>query len=232
MTTPASSAPGARAARPLDEQQPTASNVVSTVGNVADTTSYDVAGQLAGLRLGAHERRILLLAPSYASGGKMGEGAVIGAAVPGRSAAEAHRRALRRLADAALVYAMRESVYLAVERPTRIPVAWVAGGKGVPSGHTAATTLVSLPASQRYWHAAAFLTPLGAAVVEVLRPELDAGRSIRWSAYAGAIAAALPRHEADEAAAWARSDARLSALTAALGQLTREAPSARAVAGF
>lgn len=206
----------------LDERTPPASDVVSTVGDGAGATSDAVRRALTGIRLGQHERRILLLAPSYASGGELGEGALIGPAAPGRSAAEAHRRAVRRLAHAALIYAMREDVPQAVPRPTRIPLAWVGGHENRPSGRGGPTTLVSLASNQRYWHTAVLLTPLGAAVVDVVRPDIDTGRAIRWADRAGAIAEKLPHHEAAEGAAWARSDARLSAFTAAWGQVARE----------
>lgn len=205
----------------LDERTPPASDVVSTVGDGVGTTSDAVRRALTGIRLGQHERRILLLAPSYASGGELGEGAVIGPAAPGRSAAEAHRRAIRRLTDAGLVYVTTQLVMRQVERSARIPVAWTRG-EWQPRRPGQPTTLAMWEAGQYYWHNAVMLTPLGAAVVDVVRPALATRHAIRWADRAGAIADVLPQHEAAEEAAWARSDARLSALTAAWGQVARE----------
>lgn len=221
MSTAVAIAPAALTSRSQSGREVSAAKVVSTRVHAADTTFNAVARALTGIRLGKHERRILLLSPSYEAGAALGGGAVIPASDTSRTTTEAHRRALRRLASADLIYAMREGVRHAVERPTRIPLAWVVADAGGPSGRMGPTTIVRLASNQQYWHTAALLTPLGAAMVEVLRPDIEAGRGIRWSAHAGAIAAVLPRHEAAEAAAWARSDARLQAITAALSRATR-----------
>ena len=70
---------------------------------VTGTTSYVTPGtrrlsDLAGVRLGKHERRILLDAPSPSR-----TAIPLVPAQPGRSASEAHRRALRKLDAVGLI---------------------------------------------------------------------------------------------------------------------------------
>ncbi len=131
------------------------------------------ARNLAGLRLGKHERRILLVSPPGSKCGWRdgpGEptfpscGRIVYPDGPSRAAEEANRRALRKLERAGLVELSREWAYRDDESPPwfRAKRAW-----------------------SRYWaigrkYRTAKLTPLGELVTERCRHELEAGKPIRW----------------------------------------------------
>ena len=104
-------------------------------GSCARRLDGDVA-KLAGLRLGKHERRILLAAPPPDR-----EPIVVSAERAGRSAAEAHRRAVRRLAMAGLIDTRKKPVEIETKA-----VALVVGEPLLPNtaGRPRETT-VSLP---------------------------------------------------------------------------------------
>lgn len=114
------------------------------------------AESLAGVRLGKHERRVLLAAPE-----PVAEPAIVEPERPGRVADEANRRAIRRLAELGLVV-------LADVRQDR------QYGRDPISGRRVRLK----PAT---WRRAIRLTALGALVVERLRPYLEAGKPFRWA---------------------------------------------------
>ena len=112
---------------------------------VTGTTSYVTPGarrlsDLAGVRLGKHERRILVEAPSPSR-----TSIPIGPAGSGRSASEAHRRALRKLDDVGLI----------------------------DYWHICTT-------SGKYLGNKVRRTPLGQAVIDRYRNEIESGLPIRW----------------------------------------------------
>jgi hypothetical protein len=132
------------------------------------------ARNLSGLRLGKHERRILLFAPP---GSKCGwrdgpgnptfpsVGKVVYPEGPSRAAEEANRRALRKLERAGLVELSRD---------------WVGFDDQLPEWFWAKK------ARSRYWvmgrrYRTAKLTPLGELVVERCRDQLENGKPIRWA---------------------------------------------------
>ncbi len=132
------------------------------------------ARNLSGLRLGKHERRILLFAPPGSKcGWRGGEGRptfpgwgkIIYPDGPSRAAEEANRRALRKLEHAGLVELSREAPWAEDVKPPP----WFEAKQ----------------ARSRYWamgrqYRTAKLTPLGELVVERCRHELEAGKPIRW----------------------------------------------------
>jgi len=108
--------------------------------------------RLSRVRLGKHERRILLVAPSN------GKYETIEPDGESRSAAEANRRAMRELNSAGLLHL----TWQGVEIPTR-------------------QYAYGAPVHRTYRKSAVRLSPLGAAVVDRLKETLqDAGR-IRWA---------------------------------------------------
>jgi len=132
------------------------------------------ASFLGGLRLGKHERRILLSAPP---GSKCGwrdgpgkptyrfSGKVMHPGGPSRSDEEANRRALKKLEASGLVELSRDYAW-----EDRNPPQW----------------LKTKRAGSRYWMMgrrcrSAKLTPLGELVVERCRDELEGGKPIRWA---------------------------------------------------
>jgi hypothetical protein len=116
-------------------------------------------GELAGLRLGAHERRLLLGAPLPHE-----QAAHLKPPADGRSAYEAHQRARRSLEKRGLLH-------------------WY------PAGHYGHPEADGSILSR--------LSPLGAAVVEVCRAELESGRRIRWDRRRSAIEQAMLRYVED-----------------------------------
>ncbi len=128
------------------------------------------AANLAGVRLGKHQRRVLLAAPSPDC-----EPAIVHAKRSSRSAAEAHRRALRQLARCGLV-----------ETPTK-PVEIETKAMAWSWGDHFSRTRVGERVKRRYRCRAVVRTPLGQAVVERLRPTLEAGGSIRWRLHEKAL---------------------------------------------
>ncbi len=153
--------------------------------------------ELSGLRLGKHERRILLEAGPPSDPAR----------IPGnvkrthlepengtRAAREALRRALRTLHQAGLVY--RETEYSRGEG--RRWFSAMVDEYGLP-----------IPGSSRYGERhlgvtyitthrmAARLSPLGGAFMEMARPELQAGARIRWARYQTVIIAAVRKRGPD-----------------------------------
>jgi hypothetical protein len=132
------------------------------------------ASSLPGLRLGKHERRILLSAPPGSRCGWRdgpGEptyhfsGKVMLPGGPSRSDEEANRRALKKLEASGLVELSRGYAW-----EVRNPPQW----------------LKTKRARSRYWMMgrscrSAKLTPLGELVVERCRDELEDGKPIRWA---------------------------------------------------
>lgn len=135
------------------------------------------AHNLSGLRLGKHERRILLAAPPGSKCGWRagsgdapfpGWGKIIYPDSPSRSAEESNRRALRKLEHAGLVELESE---------------WASGYDDKPPSWFKAKR-----ARSRYWrmgrkYRTARLTPLGELVVDRCRQELEAGKPIRWQKF-------------------------------------------------
>jgi hypothetical protein len=103
-------------------------------------------------RLGKHERRILLAAPA-----PDGEPAINEPAALGRSAAESACRAARKLAEGGLLH---------VSYRDQVVTPWRKG-----YGYRITKTV---------FRQAVRLTPLGAAVVALVRPLLESGKPIRW----------------------------------------------------
>ena len=117
---------------------------------------------LTGLRLGKHERQILLQGP-----GPGEETLVILPDGEGRSADEANRRAMRRLERAGLLE--RWCKYCRVNRKKPDPW-WKTRG---------------------VWKIAVRLTPLGQAVRDHLREHLATGKRIRWAEHTEALGRSL-----------------------------------------
>jgi hypothetical protein len=137
------------------------------------------ARNLQGLRLGKHERRILLGAPAGSKVGyKAGEGnemlqpKIMYPDGPSRSDEEANRRALKKLEHVGLIELSRS--YADRER-------WDDEGQDQwPKWFKVKR------ARSRYWmmgrrYRSAALTPLGELVVERCRDELENGKPIRWA---------------------------------------------------
>ena len=133
------------------------------------------ARALVGIRLGKHERRILL---SAVPGSKVGyrAGSEAGSEMlrpkiaypdgPSRAAEEANRRALKKLDSAGLIELSRDYLYR--------------------SDDDTPDWFWKKMAASRYWgmgrrYRTAALTPLGELVVERYRDELENGKPIRWS---------------------------------------------------
>jgi hypothetical protein len=144
------------------------------------------ARNLSGLRLGKHERRILLFAPPGSKCGWRdgpgnptfrGCGKVIYPEGPSRAAGEANRRALRKLERAGLVELSRDLVGFGDQPPD-----WFQAKR----------------ARSRYWamgrrYRTAKLTPLGELAVERCQRELEAGKPIRWQKLLNGLAADVER---------------------------------------
>jgi hypothetical protein len=131
------------------------------------------ARNLSGLRLGKHERRILLSAPpgskvGYRAGRReeMLQPKIMYPDGPSRAAEEANRRALRKLEAAGLIELSRSATWQLDDKPPK----WFDAKR----------------ARSRYWmmgrrYRSAALTPLGELVVERCRDELENGKPIRWA---------------------------------------------------
>jgi hypothetical protein len=131
------------------------------------------ARNLPGLRLGKHERRILLSVPpgskcGWRAGGEMlfpADGEIVYPEGPSHADEVSNRRALRKLEHAGLIDLSRRYVW---------------SGEGSPP-----EWFKVKQARSRYWgmgrrYRSAMLTPLGELVVERFRHELEAGKAIRW----------------------------------------------------
>jgi hypothetical protein len=139
------------------------------------------ARNLPGLRLGKHERRILLTAPPGSKvgyragrGNEMHQPQIIYPDGPSRSDEEANRRALKKLEAAGLIELSRAYTWDKDQEPPK----WFNAKQ----------------ARSRYWmmgrrYRSAALTPLGALVVERCRDELGNGKPIRWAKLIDVLAA-------------------------------------------
>ncbi len=135
------------------------------------------ARNLPGLRLGKHERRILIsVPPGSKCGWRDGQGdptfpdagKIVYPDGPSRAAEESNRRALRKLERAGLVELSRSASWEEDDKPP----GWFQTKK----------------ARSRYCrmgraYRTAKLTPLGELVVERCRAELEAGKPIRWQKF-------------------------------------------------
>lgn len=127
---------------------------------------------LRGLRLGKCARRILLLAPPPTA-----EPSIIAAERDGRAALESHRRAMRRLAALGLLELTWRTETVKSTRKIRTDrIRWDAD-----VGAYRKTDPGNLPVERAVALRAARLTPLGAFVVDRLRPTLESGKRIRWA---------------------------------------------------
>ena len=140
-------------------------------GSCARRLHGDVA-KLSGLRLGKHERRILLAAPPPDR-----EPTVVAAEGASRSASEVHRRAVRRLATAGLVDLRLKSVEIETKA-----VAWSWGN------HYCRTPMDERV--KRQFHCQAVVrTPLGQTIVQRLTSTLASGGVIRWAEHRATLVA-------------------------------------------
>jgi hypothetical protein len=127
--------------------------------------------EIRGLRLGRCARRILLLAPLPSQ-----EPAVVQPERADRACADSHRRATRSLAAHGLVELAWKTEIVATRQVRTTPrVRWDASA-GVYRDEDPAPTPVERAIKRRTVR----LTPLGALVVDRLRPVLETGRRIRW----------------------------------------------------
>ncbi len=133
------------------------------------------AARMTGVRLGKHERRVLLNAPSWE-----GEAKVIKPPAEGRAADEANRRAIRKLSRVGLIWIGWRVTKVATVQTT---VCWGSGEeKNV---------------KREYHKRAVWLTPLGEAAVERLRDDIAIGKSIRWTGHIAAMIAAARGRSAE-----------------------------------
>lgn len=130
-------------------------------------------------RLGRHERRILLQASSPDR-----ESVIVAPEGPGRAADEAHRRAIRRLFAAGLLWVGWRRVYVETRTQTKARWEHMAGRWWQTGGQ---------PIRREYRKRAVWRSPLGQALVERLRSQLEAGARIRWSAHRAALVSACRR---------------------------------------
>ena len=131
-----------------------------------------------GLRLGHCARRILLLAP-----GPEDEPQVLVPERCGRASSESHRRALQRLAGTGLIELSLKVEQVQTSRQKESGrVQWDEAAGIYREGEPA-----QIPVHRMVWKRAAKLTPLGAHVVDRLRPALETGQRIRWAAFIAAV---------------------------------------------
>jgi len=131
------------------------------------------AADLRGVRFGRHERRVLLLAP----GPDEKEGRVIERDRPGRAEDEALRRAILRLWRMGLLYIWTKTVKVDARHVITVR-------RYYETMHYEADR----PVRREYRKRCVCLSPLGAVVVERLRPALESGSVIRWGALPDVIA--------------------------------------------
>lgn len=129
---------------------------------------------LSGLRLGKHERRVLLSAPPSDA-----EAAIIEPDGETRAADEANRRAIRKLFNAGLLF----TSYKEVETETR-RIARTDTGLKVWTGENI---------KRIYRKRSVWLSPLGEAIVRRLADRLKAGKPIRWSNHQAPLLEACKR---------------------------------------
>lgn len=133
---------------------------------------------LRGLHLGRCSRRILLLAP-----GPTDEPGLLAPDREGRAPAESHRRALRRLAEIGLIELSWKVEEVQTKREKQAkPLLW-----DQDSGTYQDNPPHQVPVRRSVEKRAARLTPLGAALVNQLRPALESGERIRWDRIVTAV---------------------------------------------
>ena len=113
------------------------------------------ADGIARVRLGRHERNILLHAPPADSQ----QGAILDPSLKTHSDRETYLRAVRKLCHAGLVHTGQRRVAM----------------------RTAGRRLDGSAVDRVYAHRTMWLTPFGAQVIECYRRELEEGRAIRWA---------------------------------------------------
>lgn len=146
---------------------------MSRDAGVPDASLSSAVANLQGLRLGRCARRILLLAPSPPD-----EPCIIGPERDGRAAAESHRRAMRRLAAIGLLELTWRTETVETTRKTQTgSVRW-----DPDAGVYREVEPNYVPSERVVAYRAARLTPLGALVVDRLRPALESGKRVRWGA--------------------------------------------------
>lgn len=139
---------------------------------MVDTSTMQSLQDIRGLHLGRCARRILLLSPRPED-----EPQVLPPERDSRASAESHRRAMRRLADLGLV----ELSFKVEQVPTRREkLAGQLQWDG-EAGVYRAGEPCSIPVRRSVEKRAVKLTPLGALVVDRLRPVLETGERIRWA---------------------------------------------------
>jgi hypothetical protein len=138
------------------------------------------ARSLAGLRLGKHERRILLAAPPGSKVGyrasrheEMVQPKIMYPDGPSRAAEEANRRALKKLEAVGLIELSRDYTWDKDQEPPKWFKAKQARSRYRLTG-------------RRY--RSAMLTPLGELVAQRCRDELEGGKPIRWAKLVDALA--------------------------------------------
>ena len=139
-------------------------------GDASPPTAF---ADLRGVRLGRCARRVLLLAPP-----PLEQPIVVLPAADGRAAAESHRRATRYLASLGLVELTWKSEVVATSRERQAAAVIWDGDAGVYREMTPGEAPVERTVERR----AIRLTVLGELLVDRLRPTLENGRRIRWSA--------------------------------------------------
>jgi len=112
------------------------------------------------------------------------ESVIVAPEGPGRAADEAHRRAIRRLFAAGLLWVGWRRVYVETRTQTKARWEHMAGRWWQTGGQ---------PIRREYRKRAVWRSPLGQALVERLRSQLEAGARIRWSAHRAALVSACRR---------------------------------------
>jgi hypothetical protein len=129
------------------------------------------ASSIKRVRLGRHERNILLHAPSADSR----EGAILDPSLKTHSDRETYLRAVRKLSRAGLVRTGQRRVAM----------------------RTLGRRRDGMTVERAYTHRTMWLTPFGAQVVACYRRELEEGRPIRWALHRDRAAAAARAVGAD-----------------------------------
>lgn len=135
------------------------------------------AGQIARLRLGRHERNILLHAPPATSR----EGAILDPSLKTHSDRETYLRAVRKLARAGLIRTGQRRVAM----------------------RTTGIRLDGTTVDRVYSHRTMWLTPFGSEIIECYRRELEGGRPLRWVLHADRARANARRFGTDLVARFA-----------------------------
>jgi hypothetical protein len=95
---------------------------------------------------------------------------------PGRAAAESHRRAIRRLAEIGFIELSWKRVEVRIKREKQVgPLIW-----DEVAGVYQDRRSEKIPVRRSIDKRAVRLTPLGALVVDRIRPLLETGERVRW----------------------------------------------------